>query len=266
MPRALCFAAGLLPILLFAGCASHYVVIDRAQADAAATPPPFLIGPSAVLLTNISGFRATVQMEKPGEMEAAHPVSGEFFGRDGRLLFAPRAPAGEKKMKGAGAAAMTLVWDTREASGFEVNDALQGYAPIRGGVAVTQVSDEPGPAISEEANGHPCRRTQVTVVARDGQTTQFIVWRAKDLNGFPVRIKSGNGGVPFTLNFIKVQLEAPERELFQLPRDFTAYASADVMLTELQSRQNRQRSTDEDEPTEGVPRSDSQWRNGTSRY
>ena len=70
----------------------------------------------------------------------------------------------------------------------------------------------------------------MAVTSDDGTTATFGVWRATDLNGFPVRIRSLKGPVAFTLNLGGARSEDLALKLFQPPEGFTKYSSSDSMV------------------------------------
>jgi hypothetical protein len=222
----------LLVAATMAGCSSRsreqYQLPEVAQV---AQPPEFLTGPAAVLLTNLDSYSARVSIERPGAAGAAHAKTGQLLGQGSQLIY---APAGSDK---------TYLWDVQRRSGFILSEALQGYAPFSSAIEVTNlttISQTAGPA-SETINGHPGHAAQVAVAANDGTNYVFSVWRAADLNGFPVQIKSLTGPVEYTLNFSQVRPENLPPKLFLPPDGFIKYASAEAMANELLSRKNKAR-------------------------
>ena len=120
-----------------------------------------------------------------------------------------------------------------------MSEPLQGYAPI---AVKVRYSIAPSPApnggdVVERINGHSCRRAEVRVASSDGGTHVFEVWRAEDLRGLPLRIRSLGEATPLTLNLSEVRLEAPGEELLLPPDGFTKYENAEAMLSELMVRQ-----------------------------
>lgn len=217
-----------------AGCSSHsreqYQLPEEAQV---AQPPEFLTGPAAVLLTNRDSFSARVTLERPGAMDPAHPNTGLLLGSGSHLIY---APTGSDK---------TYIWDVQRRNGFILSEALQGYAPFSSLIEATNlttISQTAGPS-SETINGHPGHAVEVVITANDGSNYTFSVWRAADLNGFPVQIKSINGHADYTLNFSQVRSENLAPKLFLPPEGFTKYASAEAIANELLSRKNKLRNS-----------------------
>jgi hypothetical protein len=190
-----------------------------------ATPPAFLTGPSALLLTNLDGFTAHATLETSSIPKPAHPVEGELFGRGERLLFTPE-----------GGSEVAYIWDVPARSGFVLDAPVQGFAPVASDFRVTNIAMTPlAPA---SANGHSCSQVTMTMACDDGSIARFHIWRAVDLNGFPVRIQSAGGGAPFTLDLTRIRMETPPADVFQPPSDFTRYAGPDALMSERFAREH----------------------------
>jgi hypothetical protein len=196
-------------------------------------PPLFLNGPMALLLTNVDGFRAHVVLESGAPPQTAQLAAGELMGRGGKLLFAP-APGGAAKQQARGGDS-AFIWDVIENRGYVLNDPLQGYSPVsssRQFTNVVTVAAVDG-SESERIDGHPCQRTEVKVMASDGTATVYRVWRARDLQGIPLRVTCPSNGVPVTFTLSRVRLEAVPNDLFVPPSGFTKYDSPEAMMAEL---------------------------------
>jgi hypothetical protein len=227
-------AAVLLALsgIFFAGCFGRKHAVSNfeySHETQGARMPAFLMGPAAALLTNASGFSAHLTMEQTDLSNKVTAVTGQLLVRGPHLLFAPKT--GDN----------AFVWDVQDRNGFILSEALQGYAPVSSPVHITKVmvlSETAGPT-GEEVNGHPGHEAEVAVTSDDGTTATFGVWRATDLNGFPVRIRSLKGPVAFTLNLSGARSEDLSLKLFQPPEGFTKYPSSDAMVGELFARKSK---------------------------
>jgi hypothetical protein len=201
-------------------------------------PPPvpaFLSGPMGVLLTNLPGFAAHVRLDSEHPSSTTEPFSGELLGRGPKLLFAPDfSSAATKRFRACG---FSFVWDVSEQRGFLFSEALQGYAPISSQVQATNVVAGPARLASDKVDGHACEQVELTVDSRGGAPAVFRVWRATDLQGFPVRILCVGQVRPLTLYCSSIRLEAPAAKLFQPPGDFTRYESSEAMMAEMAIRE-----------------------------
>jgi hypothetical protein len=220
----------VLSALFFAGCATHrrpeFEFSDEAQATKL---PDFLVGPASALLTNVDSFSARLTVDQPANSNNVNAGSGQLLVFGSHLLFAPKT--GDR----------AFIWDARERTGFILSDALQGYAPISSPVRITNIMITAQMAGSAETqvNGYPGHEAEVSVASDDGSTAMFSIWRATDLGGFPVRIKTMNTVPPFTLNLSGVRSENLSPKLFLPPDGFTKYASADAMAGELYARKSK---------------------------
>jgi len=226
-PNAIASIALLLAACVLAGCSSsRRAQYQLPEETLIAQPPVFLTGPAAVLLTNANAFSARLTIDRSGASDKVQTDSGQLLGQGNHLIY---APTGSDKI---------YIWDTQRHSGYILSEALQGYAPFSSAVVVTKVttvSEVAGP-VSATINGHPGHEAQVVIAANDGSTNTFSVWRASDLNDFPVLIKTLNGPVAYRLTLSLVRSENFAAKLFLPPEGFTKYASVEAIANELLAR------------------------------
>jgi hypothetical protein len=86
---------------------------------------------------------------------------------------------------------------------------------------------------SETEAGHPCVKSKVVVTGTDGVAHESTVWRAKDMDKFPVKIDLTESGNHMTMTFNDVKLEKPEASQFAAP---TGYKKYDSMTSLIMSR------------------------------
>jgi hypothetical protein len=200
------------------------------------TPPAFLSGPAAVLLTNLDGYSGTVTASMPQPGGEQRPVSGDLLEREGRLIFQPFTGVKGKHARSEGG--LFFIWHTDRETGFVLSDPLQAYAPVVSRVKVTNIVWNTSGAIEGQANGHPCRRVEATVQSDDGSSDRYYVWEAEDAKRVPVRIEAAGGTKGLSLNFTSVRMELPVPELFFPPDGFTKYESPTALMNELIVRQS----------------------------
>lgn len=201
-------------------------------------PPAFLTGPGSVLLTNATGFSAHLDLVSPGAALGDRASAGQLLGRGPLLLYAPETDETTDSHRRPGG--YSFIWNVAESRGFVLSEALQGYAPISADLHVTNVAISAAKAAAQRISGHPSEPADAAVSTANGSSA-FEVWRALDLNGFPVRIESATNANTFTLNFSKVRLELPAADIFAPPEGFTRYTSPEAMADELAARQNNLR-------------------------
>ena len=153
--------------LLWNGCSS--TASDRSDGAALAPLPPiFLTGPAAALLTNIGGFSAHLVMSNNSPVAVERTISGELLGREGQLLFAaePRKP---EKKRGA----FLFISDVGKRQAIVISEALQGYAPVAGGVGPTNLTIIPGAATGQKIDNHALEVEEAIVDMSDGSRASF---------------------------------------------------------------------------------------------
>ena len=244
--RKLQSLAMALPILaLAAGCASK---IDPQRDNAALETPAIFSSAALTLATNTLGFTANVEIQSPSSLGTKRQT-GRVFGAGSRFMFVPDFETHVFR-KEAAADKTYFVWDVAESKGYVLNEALQGYAPYSIPARVTNVTVDDVESVSADFDGHRCRRGEATISVSEGPQATFTVWRAKDLNGFPMQIKAGSG--QYTVTFSKVNFERVGGSLFTPPEGFTQHPSPSAMLGILLERQDKARKKSDDLPEGGV--------------
>jgi hypothetical protein len=72
----------------------------------------------------------------------------------------------------------------------------------------------------ETVDGHVCQIENVTFTSTDGRfvTIKMKLWKAEDMNGFPIQIEAEANGIKLTpLHYSNVSLTPPDPKLFQHP-------------------------------------------------
>jgi len=223
----------VMPVLIFlaAGCSSSK--IDAQRDNAAFETPALFTGPALALVTNTSGFTAKVQIQTPGS-KGPHIRTGRLIGLDSRFLLVFDHKKSLILKKEAASETTFFIWDVNQGRGFVLNEALQGYAPYSVAAHVTTVKVEDS-SVYDKLGGYRSQRGEASAVLSDGSTTRFTVFRAKDLNNFPVQIKLDNGQCIVTFSDVKFERVSPG--VFTPPDGFTAHQNPSAMLGTLMERQ-----------------------------
>ncbi len=220
----LCLAAALI-----CGCFSRHAGPVYHAGDE--NPPDFLVGPAAVVLTNLNGFSAHITSTTSSPGEAPRTTSGELLGREGRLVFQPTLHIKGKRARTEGG--LFFIWDDTKHSGYVLSEALQGYAPIKSDIEPAGQINITKESIQENVNGHPCHRREAVVGLSNGLKARLTLWQADDAAHFPVRIETVEGPNHMILDFSGIRLEYPAQALFLPPDGFTPYASSVALMNEL---------------------------------
>ena len=94
-------------------------------------------------------------------------------------------------------------------------------------------NERPKPTITqlepETLGHHLCKKTKVSFDSKllQTETPSAIVWKADDLNGYPVRIElmDSRGSTNYVVTFENIKFKAPNPALFEPPADFVKYNS-----------------------------------------
>ncbi|HZV32953.1 MAG TPA: hypothetical protein VFB72_00115 [Verrucomicrobiae bacterium] len=228
-------ALSAIAAMFITGCAGHRESRQKFTEEIVAPrPPAFLVGPASVLLTNTSAFSARVTVDTVSTNAKVHELTGQLLGEGTHLLFAPTR--GDR----------TFIWDTAARNGYILSEALQGYAPFSSPSQITKITttaETAGPG-SDRVNGHPGHEVEMSIAMNDGSTIRFSIWRASDLNDFPVRIKTIGAEKPFELNLLNVQPAKFPESTFAPPDGFTKYSNPEVMASELMARHAKPKNTE----------------------
>jgi len=241
---AVLFCGAILTGLV--GCANQEVELyrDRRSPDFERSAAlSFFNGELNALFTNTQGFKAYLTVETvAGSFTNNSPrVSGELWGRDGKLLFIPTLSG--KRHKYTGTAGTTFLWDNGTGSGYAINDLLQGFAPLPRPANYTNGTLERRITVlgAENVGNQPCQKIRVTTIFDENNTNSLLAWRASSLNGFPLQIQTGLESNANLVKFSKVRFETPPADVFSLPEGLTRYETVDAMLYELARREGEVR-------------------------
>jgi hypothetical protein len=83
----------------------------------------------------------------------------------------------------------------------------------------------------ETIEGHDCIKNNAVVTDKDGNKHESTVWNAGDLNNFPVKIITTEGGKSVTMIFKNVSFEKPAASAFEAPSGYTKYNDVQTMLS-----------------------------------
>jgi hypothetical protein len=82
----------------------------------------------------------------------------------------------------------------------------------------------------EKVGIYACEKTKVVVRADSGEKHEAVVWYAKELNNFPVRIQFDQPDASVVMEYRDVKLAAPARKDFEAPSGFARYTNAEQLM------------------------------------
>lgn len=202
-------------------------------------PPVFINGPASLLLTNATGFQASINAEMRGYTAREDNTSGELLGQGTKLLYAPTPKETTEKHQRPGG--FSFIWDAQQNRGFVLSEALQGYAPISANWQATNVAVQIKGRTPEKVGGHETEQATAAVQETDGTNALFEVVRALDLKGFPLQIRSAENAAPLTFSVTKFRFVPLSPDVFTVPDGYTRYSSPEALSDELAIRQSNLR-------------------------
>jgi len=117
-------------------------------------------------------------------------------------------------------------------SAFPIPDAVLHEIKERDKAA----SFDSTPIGEEIVDGHPCMVTKLVVTEPGRPTDEAILWRASDLDGFPVKIEVRETRRTTKLDFSKVEVGRPDQSLFEVPTNYLRLATTAEILAHAKAR------------------------------
>jgi len=83
----------------------------------------------------------------------------------------------------------------------------------------------------DTVDGHPCVKSKIVVTDDSGRKSESLVWKATDLQGFPLQTQATTeDGSVMTTTFKDINQTKPAASLFEPPADFKRYANMQEMM------------------------------------
>jgi len=87
----------------------------------------------------------------------------------------------------------------------------------------------------ETIEGHPTVKHKVLVTDENGKVQEMTIWNATDLKDFPIKMETTEEGSKVVMTYKDVKLGKPDVALFEPPKGFKKYESAQQMIMEKMS-------------------------------
>jgi hypothetical protein len=150
-------------------------------------------------------------------------------------------PGAAAQMKAMGMDKMIVISRPDKKISYMIYPGVQAYVemPLQDADADKPDSDfkiEEKEIGKESSGGRDCMKSKVVVTDKDGGKHESTVWKAGDLNKFPVKIEQTEGDNVSTLTFKDVKLTKPETKQFDAPTD---YKKCNDMMAVMQEAMKR---------------------------
>ena len=91
----------------------------------------------------------------------------------------------------------------------------------------------------ETIDGHPCVKSKIIVMEDNGKKHEGIVWTAKDLKNFPVRMDFVEPDATISMRFKNIQFAKPDSSRFDPPADFKKYSDVQQLMQSVMEKMMR---------------------------
>ncbi len=196
----------------------------------------------ALLFGDNTAFTATADitvLNKQGKTR--HGAEMEYAFLDGKLwteLNMAKTKAGQKHAEGMNEMAamgmdriVTLIRPDKQLT-YIIYPGIQSYceSPVTAGRERQPPKIEKQELGNDTLDGRPCVKSLVTITDNKGRQTQMTVWQATDLKDFPVQSEMTKDGETIVTTFKNIKLEKPAASLFDVPTNYTKYATVNEMM------------------------------------
>jgi hypothetical protein len=208
-----------------------------------------LSGSTAKLFGENKAFTGNMEVNA-NTAQGPMTVPGKVSFLDGKARFemdmaetkSPAIPPGAAaQMKSMGMDKIIVISRPDKKVSYWIYPGLQAYVemPMEDSEAEKPDSDsklEETEVAKEKVAEHDCVKNKAVVTDKDGSKHESTVWRAADLNKFPIKIEQTEGGNLSTMTFKEVKLSKPDAKAFDQPADYKKYADMMAIMQEVMKR------------------------------
>lgn len=189
------------------------------------------------------------------EVQATTPqgpmtVPGKVAFLDGKARFemdmlqtkSPAIPPGAvEQMKAMGMDKIIVISRPDKKVSYMIYPGLQSYleAPMEDSEVEKPESEsklEETEVGKETVAEHECLKKKAVITEKDGSKHESTVWRASDLNKFPIKIEQTENGNLSTMTFKDVKLSKPDMKQFDAPTDYKKYENMMAMMQDMMKK------------------------------
>ena len=204
-----------------------------------------LSGSTAKLFGENKGFTGSMEVQATTP-QGPMTVPGKVAFLDGKARFemdtlqtkSPAIPPGAvDQMKAMGMDKIVVISRPDKKMSYMIYPSLQAY--LEGPMEDVDVEKAESESKLEETEvgkekfaEHDCVKKKAVITDKDGSKHESTVWRATDLNKFPIKIEQTENGNSSTMIFKDVKLSKPDVKEFDTPTDYKKYDSLMAMMQE----------------------------------
>jgi hypothetical protein len=208
-----------------------------------------LSGSTAKLFGENKAFSANMELQASSP-QGPVTVPGKVSFLDGKARFemdmtqtkSPALPPGAgAQMKSMGMDKMIVISRPDKKVSYLVYPGLQAYVEMP--MEESEIEKPEGDSKLEETEvgketlaDHECVKKKAVVTDKDGSKHESTVWRATDLNKFPIKIEQTEEGNLSTMTFKDVKLSKPDVKQFDAPTEYKKYENMMAIMQEIMKR------------------------------
>jgi hypothetical protein len=216
-----------------------FVTVSSAQMPGG--PPPDPCAALGKFLNRDTAFTASAKVVSAGKkksdnvnMTMLFAVSGGNMRNEMDMTKMSGARASDLEgMKQMGMDKMVVLKLADKQAAYIVYPGLQSYCDMP--TATVKKSNTDGKVDKTELGpdtvaSHPCTKSKLIYTAKDGQTSEALVWEATDMKNFPIQYQTVDEGQTTTTTFTDIKMGKPDASLFELPASYKKYGSMQEMM------------------------------------
>jgi hypothetical protein len=218
---------------------SCLLLVSVSLAQMPGGPPPEGCAALAKYLSRDAAFTATAKVVSTGKRAHDNQTMVMFFAVSGGNM---RNEMDMTKMSGVRASdldgmkqmgmdKMVILKLADKPGGYIVYPNLQSYCEMPPGKkGSSEGKIDKAELGNDTVESHPCTKSKLTFTAKDGQTSEALVWEATDLKKFPIQYQTVDEGQTTTTTFTDIKTGKPATSLFELPANYKRYGSMQEMM------------------------------------
>jgi len=215
------------------------LLVSVSSAQMPGGPPPDPCAALAKFFTNDVAFTATAKVVSAGKKKTDNQTMVMLFAVSGGNM---RNEMDMTKMSGVRASdldgmkqmgmdKMVILKLADKQAAYIVYPGLQSYCDMPAGKkGNTEGKVDKTELGKDTVENHACTKSKLTFTAKDGQTSEALVWEATDMKNFPIQYQTVDEGRTTTSTFSDIKMGKPDAALFELPASYKRYGNMQEMM------------------------------------
>lgn len=214
------------------------LLVSVSSAQMHGGPPPDPCAALAKFFNRDAAFTATAKVVSAGKKKSDNvnmvmlfAVSGGNMRNEMDMTKMSGVRASDLDgMKQMGMDKMVVLKVADKQAAYIVYPGLQSYCDMPAGKGKPEGKVDKTELGKDTVENHACTKSKLTFTAKDGQTSEALVWEATDLKNFPIQYQTVDEGQTTTTTFTDIKQGKPDPSLFELPASYKRYGSMQEMI------------------------------------